>query len=81
MGDGLAELLLRHAIFSSANKVRSQLLGPVKRHERRDRDEAAIAFREARALPHAGEEGIVHQIRQMGRERARSIARTDILKL
>src|SRR6266704_3439497 len=59
MRDNLDQLIATDAVFQSLLEVKGQLIGPVESDEARDRNQAAIARRQARPLPHLAEEHLV----------------------
>ena len=77
-GDQLHELLLGDTVVERAPEVRPQLVGTGGGDERRDGDEAPIAFRELGALPEVAVDDLFSQVDEPGRDVADPLAKRAI---
>src|SRR5664280_2929395 len=68
--DGLDQLLLREAIVTRANEMRTQLVRTIQSDQGADGDQAAVALGELRALPHIPEQHVVGEVCHFRRKAA-----------
>src|SRR4051812_6519288 len=79
VGDGLDDLGLGEPVLLTELQVEGQLLGVAPGDQRRDRDEAAVAWGQLGALPHVAEQDVVGERDQLGREVAQHLRRGRLL--
>jgi hypothetical protein len=76
VGDDFRQLFARHAVLQRQLQMKGQFIVPVAGDQRCDRNQAAVAGRQARALPHIAEQHRVGIVGQSGRDIAKSFLRT-----
>ena len=77
--DRLDQFGLRHAVLTRKPHMRPELFGTVERNQCRDGDQAAVALREAGALPYVAKENIVGEVRELGCDVAHELLGTRLI--